>query len=209
MNTHQPICSANGGGSWLLLAGLHFSLALLCSGCLAPTSYVDPQFRRASYQSLRNIERPHRVTVGVEFQVNGKREKEQENIVRRKVVRVLGATRMFAEADTASASEAGRLDVTVNNFGSVGSAFGKEFATRMTFGLVGSHVIDDYEMTVIYSRPGGPAKTKKYKHAVHTIVGAESKPKGMEPVPRADAFDQVVEEMLLSFLRDLQSEGQL
>jgi hypothetical protein len=31
----------------------------------------------------------------------------------------------------------------------------------------------------------------------------------MEPVPRADAFDQVVEEMLLSFLRDLQTEGLL
>ena len=190
-------------------AGLAFGLALLCSGCLAPKSYVDPQFRRAGYQSLKNIARPHAVTVGVEFQINGKRAEQQESIVRRKVIRVLGSTRMFAEADAASASQSGRLEVTVNNSGSVGSAFGKGLATRLTLGLVGSHLIDDYEMTVVYSPPGDTPKTKKYKHAVHTIVGAQSKPKGMEPVPRADAFDQVVEEMLLSFLRDLQSEGQL
>src|SRR5262245_19860407 len=69
MNTPQPISPATRGGSLPLLAGLLVSLALLCSGCLAPRSYVDPQFRRASYQSLRNIESPHRVTVGVEFQV--------------------------------------------------------------------------------------------------------------------------------------------
>ena len=206
---HQPIFPTSYGASLAVRAGLAFGLALLCSGCLAPKSYVDPQFRRASYQNLKNIESPHRVTVGVEFQINGKREKEQESIVRRKVIRMLNTTRMFAEADAAGASQAGRLEVTVNNFGSVGSAFGKELATRLTLGMVGSHVIDDYEMTVVYSRPGGAPSTKKYKHAVHTIVGAKSKPIGMEQVPRADAFDQVVEEMLLSFLRDIQSEGQL
>jgi len=116
---------------------------------------------------------------------------------------------MFAEADATSAPQAVRLEVTVNNIGNLGSAYGKEFATRLTLGLVGSHVIDGYEMTVVHSRPGGRQSTKKYKHAVHTIVGAQSGPKGMEPVPRADAFDQVVEEMLLSFLRDLQTEGLL
>lgn len=191
---------------WLELS---LGLALVCSGCLAPKSYVDPQFRRASYQSIRNIESPHQVTVEVEFQINGKREKQEESIVRRKVIRVLGATRMFAEADATSVSQAGRLEVTVNNLGSIGPTVGKEFATKLTFGLVSSHVIDDFEMTVVYSPPGGTPGTRKYKHAVHTIIGTQSGPKGMEPVPRADAFDQVVEEMLLSYLRDLQTEGLL
>jgi hypothetical protein len=176
---------------------------------MAPKSYVDPQFRRASYQSLKNIESPHPVTVSVQFQVNGKREKQPELIVRRKVIRVLGSTRMFAEADPAGAAQAARLEVTVNNTGKAGSSYGRGLATRMTLGLVGSHVIDDFEMTVVYSRPGGQNSAKKYKHAVHTIVGAQSGPKGMELVPRADAFDQVVEEMLLSFLSDLQTEGRL
>ena len=208
-NNSQTTSCARRSASLPTLAVITFSLALLCSGCLAPRSYVDPLFRRTSYANLKNIESPRRVTVGVEFQLNGKREKQQETIVRRKVIRVLGATRMFEEAESDSAAPAGHLEVTVNNIGNLGSAYGQEFATRMTLGLVSSHVIDGYEMTVVYSRPGGPPKTKKYKHAVHTIVGAQSKPKGMEPVPRADAFDQVVEEMLLCFLRDLQTEGLL
>src|SRR4030095_11982508 len=91
-------------------------LALLCSGCLAPKSYVDLQLRDATYASIAGRDSPRPVTISVEFQLNGKRRNQEQTvaIVRRKVVRVLTATRVFAEASPAVASPAGQLQVTTH-----------------------------------------------------------------------------------------------
>src|SRR5215831_10009127 len=88
----------------------------------------------------------------------------------------------------------------------MGAAVGKGFATGLTFGLAGSEVVDGYEMSVSYTPVGGSPMCRKYKHAIHTTIGALKAPSGMQPAPLADAFDQVVEDMLLNFLRDFQQQ---
>lgn len=169
--------------------------------------YVDPQFRDATYQSIKNTETPQLVNVEVDFQVNGKTNKRQKTIVRRKVLRTLGATRIFAEAGLDNISQAGQLKICVNNVGDMGDAVGKGIATGLTFGLAGSHVVDRYIMTCVYTPKNGLTVTKEYKHALHSTIGVHKALEGMEPVPPADAFDQIVEEMLLNFLRDIQNDG--
>lgn len=190
----------------LPLLALSLTSALLCSGCLASKSYVDPQFRDAGYASVKPCDSPVPVNLTVEFQVNGKPSgrKQVVEAVRRKITRLLTATRVFMEATPAAASIAGQLHVTINNYADLGGAVGKGFATGLTFGLAGSEVVDNYEMIVTHTPPEGVPITRKYQHAIHTTIGAHKPPPGMEPVPLADAFDQVVEEMLLNFLRDLQ-----
>ncbi|MCG3174984.1 MAG: hypothetical protein GMKNLPBB_03318 [Myxococcota bacterium] len=190
----------------LRLSAIMVGATLICSGCTSIKSYVDPQFRDATYQSIQNTDAPKYVTVSVEFQVNGKPQKRHNGTVYRKVSRVLAATRLFAEASAGKASESGQLHVIVNNVGDVGAAFGKGFATGLTFGLAGSQVVDGYIMTATYTPLGGVPTTREYKHAIHSTVGMHSAPEGMVAVPLADAFDQVVEEMLLNYLRDLQSD---
>ena len=185
------------------------SLILAGTGCLGVKSYVDPQFRDATYQSIKPMEAPKLVTITVEFQVNGKPNKQQQVVVRRKVVRVLTATRVFVEAKGPSTEPPAELRVVVNNVGDIGAAVGKGFATGLTFGLAGSHVVDGYELTATYTPVNGNPVIRTYKHAIHSTIGAHSAPKGMEPVPLVDAFDQVVEEMLLNFLRDLQAQHDL
>ena len=172
-------------------------------------SYVDPKFRDADYLSIKAPDSPRPVVVTAIFQTNGKPKKQLHTLVRKKVTKVLAATRIFTEAANAQTNQAGRLEITVNNVGDIGGAVGKGVGTGLTFGLAGSAVVDGYEMTAIYTPVGGSPVTKTYKHAIHSTVGLHSAPKGMEPVPIADAFDQVVEDMLLNFLRDLQKDGNL
>jgi hypothetical protein len=184
-----------------------FLLLVCATGCLATKAYVDPKFRSADYLSIKAPGTPLPVTVTATFQTNGKANKHLHNVVRKKLTKVLAATRVFTEPVNTNATPAGRLDLTVNNVGNLAGAAGKGFATGLTLGLAGSEVVDGYVMTAIYTPSGGAAVTRTYEHAIHSTIGLHSAPKGMEPVPLAEAFDQVIEDMVLNFLRDLQRDG--
>jgi len=202
--------STTGPWGWRIWTRLLLLLALTTAsaGCLSTKSYVDPKFRDATYQSVRTPEAPVAAVITYEFQFNGKHgNKNQDALVRRKSTRVLAATKVFSEVEASAGAAAGQLQIRINNLGDIGSAVGKGFATGLTFGLAGSEVVDGYEMTVIYTPAGGSPTTRFYKHAIHSTIGAHAPPPGMQPVPLADAFDQVVEEMLLNCLRDFQRDG--
>ncbi|HEY5041459.1 MAG TPA: hypothetical protein VIK53_05595 [Verrucomicrobiae bacterium] len=208
MNNHTDVIG-NFIRSPLRSGTLAFGLAIFCTGCLSTKSYVDPTFHDANYLSIRTPASPRPVVVVAMFQVNGKPKKELNSIVFRKVTKILAATRVFIQASNAQTNQAARLEITVNNITDIGSAEGKGFGTGFTLGLAGSEVVDRYEMTAIYTPSGGLPIKKIYKHAIFSTIGAHSAPKGMEPVSISDAFDQVVEDMLLNFLRDLQESGSL
>jgi len=196
--------------SLISLGVLALIVGSICTGCISAKTYVDPKFRKATYQDIKRSDQLLPVTIAVEFQVNGKPGSRQQNIiVSRKILRVLAATKVFVEENSTNVMHAGHLKITVNDFGDMGAAVGKGFATGLTFGLAGSEVVDNYEMTIVYRPANGESITKQYRHAIHTTIGVHSAPAGMESVPPTDAFDQVVEEMLLNFIQGLQKEGKL
>jgi hypothetical protein len=186
-----------------------FLVALLTSGCFSPKAYLDPQFRRATLIDVKPSDSPKPVVVEASFQVNGKNKPGVDKYVLSRVMKVLRTAKVFAEDNTNQQVKASHLKIIVNNIGDLGAAAGKGVATGLTFGLAGSEVVDNYEMTAVYTPAGGIPITKIYKHAIHSTIGAHSAPPGMEPVPRELAFDQVMEDMLLNFLNDLQKEGAL
>jgi len=47
------------------------------------------------------------------------------------------------------------------------------------------------------------------KHALHTKIGMDSIPEGVEVLPVQTAFERAVEQMLLNAIRDLQQSGEL
>jgi hypothetical protein len=207
--THHTDKTGSFARSLLRSGILVLGLAVICTGCTASKAYIDPKFRDADYLSIKASDSPRPVLVTATFQTNGKPNKQLHTLVRKKVTKVLAATRVFTEPANAQTNQAGRLEITVNNVANIGGAVGKGVGTGLTLGLAGSEVVDGYEMTAIYTPTGGSPVTKTYKHAIHTTIGVHSAPEGMEPVPSADAFDQVVEDMLLNFLRDLQKDGNL
>ena len=93
----------------------------ICTGCISAKTYVDPKFRKVTYQDIKRSDQLLPVTIAVEFQVNGKPgSKQQDVIVSRKVLRVLAATKVFVEANSTNTMHAGNLKITVNDFGDMG-----------------------------------------------------------------------------------------
>lgn len=194
-------------------------LAVLCcgaGGCLQTKSYVDPQYRQASIGSLQVPDKPVNMIVTVEFQTNGKCNKPACEYARRAVCKVLLASRAVRECSDGE-KPSGTLAVTLNNVANVGEAAGKGFVTGLTYGAAGSHVVDNYVMTAVYTPQGaasGPATrpkdlTKTYRHAIHTTIGLHKELTGLTPVPGEAAFDMIVEDMVVNLLLDLQKESAL
>lgn len=101
------------------------------------------------------------------------------------------------------------IKVVVNNTGDTGSAAAKGIGTGLTFGLVGSTVMDAYEMTVTITSNGKAASRTAIKHALYSALGNTTLPPGIEAVPPNVAFFLVVEQMLLRALQDMQKAGEL
>jgi len=183
-------------------------MGLVTTGCFSPKAYVDPQFRRAKFEDIKPSDNSKPVVVKVSYQVNGKAKPRVDDYVRIRVMKVLREAKVRAEYKNQQTAGP-HLAIVVNNLADVGDAGTKGAATGLTFGLAGCEVVDNYEMTAVYTPADGPPITKKYKHALHSTIGAHSAPVGMEPVPRELAFDQIMEDMLLNLLCDLQHEGAL
>jgi len=192
----------------LRLGILVFGLAVACAGCMAHKSYIDPQFHDADYQSIKVPDSPRPVTVAVTFLTNGSPNEAAKVPVRTQAVKVLTATRVFTERTNPQTSPAGRIEITVNNIGDTSEAMRKGWNTGASLGLVGNEIVDGYEMTATYAPAGGSPVTRTYKHAIHHTFGAHSALEGMELLPSGDAaFERVLEDMLLNFVRDLQKDG--
>lgn len=179
-------------------------LAALClvavTGCIMPKGYIDPAFRLATYRDVNAEAVPTHAKIETRFSMNGKDVARATDVLTKKINRVLQSTKVF-EPDAHASSV---LSIHVDNFGDKGEAFTKGFATGFTFGLVGSHVVDHYKMTISYHYGENQVFENSYEHALHSTIGLKSAPAGMEPVTYADAFDQIAEDMLLRFLVDFQ-----
>ena len=95
--------------------------------------------------------------------------------------------------------------MVVNNFGDRSSAAAKGFGTGLTFGLVGSTVMDFYEMSVTFTKGGQTITKSGYRGELSTTIGNASGPPGLQPLDTATAFDKVIEGMMLNALADIQA----
>jgi hypothetical protein len=178
-------------------------LALLAlGGCISPKSYVDPLYHQADYADIVTPEEKIEISVSAEFLVNGERKPKVDKHVLNSVERSLRSTGLFTPAET---PQPNRLKVIVNNLGAIGDAAAKGFGTGLTFGLMGSHVTDYYEITVEYAGEENLTLTETYKHAIHSTIGRADAPiENVEPTDPADAFSTVIDDVMLNFARDYQ-----
>ncbi|HJO25974.1 MAG TPA: hypothetical protein QF730_01900 [Planctomycetota bacterium] len=185
----------------------HCALGLLAlTSCISSQSYVDPQFRQASIEELTRPASPHRVALAVEFQRNGAPLPAADGELRSAVVAALEKTGL---ATVVSSGEELTLHMVGNNIADMAAATRRGFATGLTLGLAGTNVVDLYEFNLSITG-GGHDTQRAYKHAIHTRVGAGPAPvSGVEPSANGRAFPQVVEDIVVNFLRDLQAAKQL
>jgi hypothetical protein len=179
------------------------AVASLLSGCITPHSYVDPQYRKASYEQITRLAAPVPVKVHVQFQRNGEPLPAADAEARGHVERSLRASGVFVPTSDAANS----IRVIANNIADMAAARAKGFGTGLTFGAAGTMVDDNYEFLCTYESNSHPPQQVAYQHAIHTAIGNKKGPPGLAPTTPADAFSRVVEDVILNFVAELQGRG--
>lgn len=181
------------------------TLALSLTGCITPQSYVDPGLHDATWTVVQKPASVHAVNTTIEFYRNGERFTRADKQVRGAVERALSKSGVFAlQGQGAPAS----LTIKVDNIADIGEAMKKGFGTGLTFGAKGTTVTDGYRITIVYNDGNGTIE-KKYEHALHTTIGKTKPPTNAAPTTPVQAFDQVIEDAVIHFIRDMQGEGKL
>jgi hypothetical protein len=187
----------------VVLFGLSILIAVL-SGCVTPHAYVDPQYQKASFDSIQRPAQPAPVKVEVHFERNGAAYAKVDKTLQADVEQSLKKIGVFVPTMDASA---GTITVTANNIADTSGAAAKGFKVGLTFGAAGQVVDDDYEFVCVY-QAGGADKSFTYHHAIHTSFGNVAAPvAGVAPMTLKDAFSKVVEDVMVNFVKDLQDAG--
>jgi hypothetical protein len=176
----------------------------LMSGCLSTKSYVDPQYRKASYNDIAPVAEAYLANLEVEFQLNGEHKQSVDATVRSEVEKALYSINIIVPTNLESELI---LKVTVNNIADLGKARAKGFGTGLTFGAAGSTVTDFYDIKIELYKGNEEALIKNYKHAIHTTIGNKPAPLNVEPATTAVAFSKVIEDAILNFIKDLQNKN--
>jgi len=180
--------------------------AVLLSGCISTKSFMDPSFPKVSYEDLKKRQAPIPLNLHVEFQRNGVHVPGVDATLREGAERILRSSGVIEPVGDGGRGE---ILVVVNNIGDVGDARSKGFATGFTFGLVGSEVVDAYEMTVVVTMKGKVVARATASHALHSVIGNATIPEGVEILPDGAGFPRVLEQMLIRALQDLQKTKEL
>jgi hypothetical protein len=181
-------------------------LASSLTACLSMKTYPDPQFHKASYDTLGSFNAVTPVRLEVMFQRNGADAPRAVNQVRPLVEKALLASGAFSLSTDTSAPV---LRVTLNNVADVGEAAKKGFVTGLTFGGKGSAIDDFYEAKIEFENAGMSVQ-KNYKHVLHSTVGNADAPiQGVAPVTLAEGFNIVVQDIMLNFIQDLKDDGKI
>ena len=181
-------------------------VAALLAGCVSPKSFIDPSYPKYTYESIKRPATPLKLTLVTEFQRNGERLPRVDATLRDNTERILRASGVIIP--TTDAAE-GQVRVVVNNVADRGAAAAKGFGTGLTFGLVGSTVMDAYELTFVVNANGKTYSSVVIKHQIFTAIGNTSTPDGVETMPIGVAFQRVLEQMLLRALKEAQDGSAL
>jgi hypothetical protein len=175
-------------------------------GCLSVKSYVDPQYRNASYDDIKPVENKYRAKIDVEFQRNSVHYSKADKECRSHIERVFRATGVIIPASNEPEI---RINVVVNNIADLDDARAKGFGTGLTLGAAGSTVTDFYEIKIELYMGDETSLTKTYKHTILTTIGNKPAPLNVEPTTAADAFGTVVEDAVLNFVKEMQAQNLL
>ncbi|CAM3563536.1 hypothetical protein [Parendozoicomonas haliclonae] len=79
----------------------------------------------------------------------------------------------------------------------------------MSLGLIGASLADYYEIRITLDGKNGSFYNKNYSHAIYTQAGnTVSKPlEESKPISPQDAFDKIIEQVIIQFIKDMQSQG--
>jgi hypothetical protein len=192
---------------WLLYVVVVLMLVTV-SGCFSNVvTYVEPSFQKVGYSDLQPAQSRPSVGVLVEFQTAGKSNPSGNGVTREIVIATLQKSNLFASVSSGVVGTRARMEITINN--AEGETKGSAYVTGLTMGAVGTKAHDPYIFTASYYIEGGNVIKKEYKHNIYGMVGGSGFGKDVKTMSPGEAIYQIVEDFVLRFLKDLQTEGVL
>ena len=186
------------------------ALASVLPGCIAiQHHYVDPALAKRLYSDLHPKRELRPLYVVVEFQTFDKTNPHGTSIAQEKVSKILHASKLFSTVAYATTQLMDRLNIVINNHADIGEAVAKGVGTGLTLGLIGSTVTDHYSLTATFQALGKEPIQKVYRHALHSTIGITSGPEGLTSLPLEEAFEAIIQDLILNLLYDLQTENYL
>jgi len=176
--------------------------SIVVSGC-AVTSYIDPTLPRVSYSDITPKTDRGALYLSVEFVTQGKPNPKATEQIFEKIKKVLLASQLYSAVSPVRETSMDSLTVVMHNIGDTAKAGREGALTGLTLGLAGSLVTDEYVFIATYVPVGKEPVKREYRHAIHTTIGAKDGPPGLQPMSMDDAVDKLVEDLVLSLLRDL------
>jgi hypothetical protein len=187
-----------------LKAALLMVCATVLSACATTRIYVDPQYHKASYESLRQLAAPMLVKVTVNFQRDGKPLPTANGELRENVERTLRASRVFTPIENRKVPI--ELTIVANKIIDPDTIRAKGFGAGLTDAVTGPMIDDNYEFNFTYLSINNHQPVQAaYLHAIHIAPAAS----GVKATALNNAFAKVVEDVVLNFIKDLQDNGQV
>lgn len=183
-----------------------FGLSIGLFGCMSPKSFVDPSSQKFTYEDIKRKTEPVKLRLSIEFQRHGSSYPKVDPLLRDSAERTLRATGVITPTDVDSAGE---IKITVNNTGDIAAAAAKGFGTGLTFGLIGSTIQDNYELTMVITIKGKTITKSGIKNSIFTTIGNAAAPDGVQTSPAGVAFSKVLEQMILQALKEIEASKEL
>lgn len=185
---------------------LFIAASVVLVGCTSPKSFIDPAAPKYTYEDVKKKAQPIKLRLTVEFKRHGEPYPKVDPLLKDGAERTLRATGMIIPTDVDSAGE---IKITVNNTGDRTASIAKGFGTGLTFGLIGSTVQDDYELTMSITTKGKTITKSGIKNSIYTTIGNASAPDGVQTSTISVAFSKVLEQMILQALKEMENSKEL
>jgi hypothetical protein len=176
--------------------------ALSLAACASVKSYPDPAFHTASIKDIHAVATPLPVQVVAEFRRAGEVRPAASARLKARVERALAPTGVL-RADDSSGT---RLKVVANNVGDKGDATSVGIKAGLSLGFSGGEVTDRYEFTFTLMDKDGKPHDIFIRHALKSLVGTVDAPVGITPMEPEDAFEKMVQDAVLGFVKQYQDD---
>jgi hypothetical protein len=186
---------------------------LLIAGCSTQSFYAnyyaDPRPRKTRYEDLKPVANPQPVYLVFDMYSAEGSFPEATAKLGPKVARVLQRSGLFSSVSSVGSENIARIQLSMRETAVLSGHETRTLPEGLTSGLVGSKGAIVYSFTAYYQLPGKEGLKKVYPHAVHIVEGTNPALGDSMPMTATHAVDSVVEQVVLNFLRDLQTADKL
>ena len=192
---------------------IHRFLILAAAGLLAGCSTqrfvasyaVDPKLPHVEFRDLKPVANPQQVALVFDVQTENGLFPEATAKLGPKLARVIEDSGLFDGIARVPSATTAKLQITLRDMGDNP----RNFPPSLTKNMPHSEAAVVYLFSASFQASGQTPVTKNYHHAIHVLNSKSGWIDDQPPMTATHARDVMLEQLTLTFLRDLQREGKL